>query len=95
MKMVHKYEVEDFRQTYPIPLNSDFLSVGKDYKKGNIALYFAVDPAEKKTETRSFWLVSVGRTIPNDSKYYGTIAQDGMNYHLFELLNRHLRKVIN
>ena len=94
MKMIHKYKVSDFRQTYTIPKDSDFISVVLA-PKGDIALYFAVDPKVTELDTRTFWVVATGRMIPHDSKFLGTVEQDGLNLHVFELFNRHERKVLN
>lgn len=93
--MIQKYEVDDFRQTHTVPYGSDFLSVMINRPKGNIALYFAVDPKEEEFVTRTFWIVSIGRTIPNDSNFMGSFEQEGMNFHIFELLNRNGKKIIN
>jgi hypothetical protein len=93
MKMVNKYIVHEFRQTYTIPKGSDFLSISLD-PQGNISLYFAVDPEVKETDTRTFWIVHTGRSIPDDSDFIGTFEKEDLMFHAFELLNRHSRKTI-
>ena len=94
-KMIQKFEVGDFRETHKIPIGSDILSVGVNMPKGNIAIYLAVNPEEKEEENRTFWVVSHGRSIPHDSLLIGSVVQDGMNLHLFELFNRHNRKILH
>ena len=92
-RMIHKYLVKDFRETHRMPIGSVFLSVSVDPQL-NIALYLAVDPEEKAQETRTFWVVYTGRTVPDDSMFLGTIQSDDLMLHVFELFNRHKPKNI-
>ena len=91
--MIQKYVLSSIRETHSMPKDADFLSVSAD-PHNRISLYFGIDPEITERETRTFWMVALGRTIPHDSNFLGTIEQDGINYHVFELLNRHERKTI-
>lgn len=92
MKTINKYTINDFRNTYTIPLGSKVLSVTKD-PQGNSVIYLEVETTQKVVETRTFWLVHTGRDVPDNSKFLGTFQKDTLMFHVYELFGRNNQKL--
>ena len=85
MRTVWKYPITDGQVHVVTPPRAKLLTV--DECRGQLAVWYEVDPAFEGSEDHLLWVVPTGGEVPNLSKYITTVIDHrGYVWHVYECL---------
>ena len=89
MRTVWKYPITDGQVHLVTPPRAKLLTVAE--ARGQLAVWYEVDPAFDGAEDHLLWAVPTGGEVPNLSRYIDTVVDHrGYVWHVYEALTPQL-----